>query len=90
VKIGNSRWQPGLIFDEKITLLPVDHHSGHKVGPIVFILGKNIAKCKDMPYGRRSAEIEKIKNGRQGAFFGSFFTVKMTHLRIYHQSDYNV
>jgi hypothetical protein len=47
----------GLIFDEKMTILPVDHHGGHKVGPIVFILGENIAKCKDMPYGRRSAEI---------------------------------
>jgi hypothetical protein len=44
-------------FDEKMTILPVDHH-GHKVGPTVFILGENIAKCKDMPYGRRSAEFE--------------------------------
>ena len=51
----------GLIFDEKITILPVDHHGGHKVGPIVFILGENIAKCKDMPYGRRSAEIGNSK-----------------------------
>ena len=33
------------ILDEKITVLPVDHH----VGPIVFILGENIAKYKDMP-----------------------------------------
>ena len=47
----------GLIFDDKMTILPVDHHNGHKVGPIDFILGKNIAKCKDMPYERRSAEI---------------------------------
>ncbi len=47
----------GLIFDEKIAILPVDHHNGHKVGPIVFILCKNIAKCKDMLYGRRLAEI---------------------------------
>jgi hypothetical protein len=31
-------------------ILPVDHHGGHKVGHIVFILGENIAKCKDMPY----------------------------------------
>jgi hypothetical protein len=44
----------GLIFDEKMTILPV---GGHKVGSIVFILGKNIAKCKDMQYGRGSAEI---------------------------------
>jgi hypothetical protein len=34
---------------------------GHKVGPIVFILGKNIAKCKDMPYGRGLAEIRNSK-----------------------------
>jgi hypothetical protein len=24
----------GLIFDEKMTILPVDHHGGHKVGTI--------------------------------------------------------
>jgi hypothetical protein len=47
----------GLIFDEKMTILPVDPHGGYKVGPIVFILGENIANCKDMPYGRKSAEI---------------------------------
>ncbi len=51
----------GLIFDEKMTILPVYHHGGHKVGPIVFMLGKNIAKCKDMSYGRRSAEIGNSK-----------------------------
>jgi hypothetical protein len=39
----------GLIFDEKITIWPVDHHSDHKVGPIVFILDENISKYKDMP-----------------------------------------
>jgi hypothetical protein len=44
-----------------MTILPVDHHGAHKVGPIVFILGENIAKCKDMPYGRRSAEIGNSK-----------------------------
>jgi hypothetical protein len=56
VKIGIQDGQ-GLTFDEKITILPVDHHSGHKVGPIVFILGKNIAKYTDMRHGRRSGEI---------------------------------
>jgi hypothetical protein len=55
-----ENWSQGLIFDEKITILPVDHHSGHKVG-FVFILSKNIAKCNDMPYGRRSAEIGNLK-----------------------------
>jgi hypothetical protein len=58
LEIQNGR--QGLIFDEKITILP----GGHKVGSVVFILGKNgknIAKCKDMPYGRRSAEIGNSK-----------------------------
>jgi hypothetical protein len=38
-----------LIFDDKMTILPVNHHGDHKVGAIVFILGENIAKYKDMP-----------------------------------------
>jgi hypothetical protein len=29
----------------------------------------------------------EIKNGHQGAFFGSFFTVKITHLHIRHHGD---
>jgi hypothetical protein len=33
----------GLIFDENMTILLVDHHSGHKVGPIVFILCQHVA-----------------------------------------------
>jgi hypothetical protein len=37
-----------------------------------------------MEEGRLKSEIQ---NGRQGAFFGSFFTVKMTHLPIHH-GDY--
>ncbi len=39
VKIGNSRWPPGA-FSIKIENLPVDHHGGHKLGPIVFIWSK--------------------------------------------------
>jgi hypothetical protein len=62
-------------FDEKMTILPVDHHSDHKVGPIVFILGKNIAKCKDMPYKRRSAEIGNSKWPTKD-FFGLIFHYK--------------
>ncbi len=53
------------IFIEKVTILTVDHNLpvdfGHKVGPIVFILGNNIAKYQDMPIGRRSAEIRNSK-----------------------------
>ncbi len=30
----------------------------------------------------------EIQNGCKGAFFSSFFTVKMTHLPIHHHSDY--
>jgi hypothetical protein len=52
----NSRRAPGTYFWWKITILPIDHYGGHKVGPVVFILCKNIAKCNNMPYGRRSAE----------------------------------
>jgi hypothetical protein len=61
----------GLIFDEKMTILPVDHHSGHKVGPNVFILGKNIAKCKDMPYERLKSEIQNVHQG----FFSAHFSL---------------
>ena len=28
----------------------LDHHGGHKIGSIVFILGTNIAKYDNMPY----------------------------------------
>ncbi len=48
-------------FSIKMTILPVDHHGNHKVGPNVFILGENIAKCKDMPKERRTAEIRDSK-----------------------------
>jgi hypothetical protein len=71
----------------KMTILPLDHHSGHKIGPIVFILGKNIAKCKDMPYERRSAEIGNSKWPPRG-FFQLIFQCKMTHLPIQYHSDY--
>ncbi len=27
---------------KKMTILPVDHHSDHKIRPVVFILGENI------------------------------------------------
>ncbi len=30
----------------------------------------------------------EIQNGHQGAFFDSFFTVKITHLPIHHHGDY--
>jgi hypothetical protein len=32
-----------------MAILPVDQHGDRKVGPIVFILGKNIGKDKNMP-----------------------------------------
>jgi hypothetical protein len=44
-----------LLISEKMPFLPVD--VGYEVGPIVFILSKNIAKYKDIPYGGRLAEI---------------------------------
>jgi hypothetical protein len=59
----------GLIFDEKMTILPVDHHVGHKIGPIVLILGMNIAKYKDMPYEKVLAEIGNSKWPPRGFFW---------------------
>jgi hypothetical protein len=53
---------------KKMIILPVDNHVDHKVGPIVFILGENIAKCKDMPYGG-SAEIGNSKWPPRGFFW---------------------
>ena len=70
-------------------ILPVDHHDGHKIGPIVFILGLNIAKYKDMPYEKRSTEIGNSKWPPRG-FLGSFLTVKMTHLPLDHHSVYRI
>jgi hypothetical protein len=32
------------IQDEQMTILPVDHHSDHKIKPVVFILGEKVAK----------------------------------------------
>jgi hypothetical protein len=34
MKIGIQDGRQGIIFDEKMTILPVDHHCVHKVGPI--------------------------------------------------------
>ncbi len=49
-----------------------DHHGGHKVGPIAFILGTNIAKYMDMPYGKRSVEIGNSKWPPRGMIWQSF------------------
>ncbi len=46
VKEFGENWKfkaRGSFLLKKMTILPVDHHSDHKVGSIVFILGKNIA-----------------------------------------------
>ena len=51
-----------------MTILPVDHHGGHTIGAIVFILGLNIAKYKDMPYGKRLADIGNSKWSPNGFF----------------------
>ena len=75
--------------NEKMTISPVDHHGGHKIGPIVFLLGRNIAKYKDMPYEKRWLK-SGIQNGRQEAFFGCFLTVKKTHLPLDHHSVYRI
>ncbi len=46
--------------------LPVDHHCGHKVDSIVFILGKNIANCKTCHMEEDRLKLE-IKNDLQKA-----------------------
>ncbi len=50
----------GKFFTVEMTHLPLHHHSDYIISPIVFILGKNIAKCKDMPYV--SGPLEPKKN----------------------------
>jgi hypothetical protein len=53
-----------------MTILPVDHHVDHKVGPLVFILVENIAvRTCHMEENRLKL---KIQNGRQGAFSAHF------------------
>ena len=71
-----------------MTILPVSHHSDNEVGPIVFILDKNIANYKDMPWGR-SAEIKKFKMAPRG-ILRLIFTVQMTHLPFHHHGDYRI
>ncbi len=66
------------IFYEKMTFLPFDHHGGHNVGPIIFILGKNAVKYKDMPLGKGSAEIRNSKWSPRG-----FFRVIVSPVRMY-------
>jgi hypothetical protein len=68
-EFGENQW---LIFYEKITILPVDQHSGHKVGYIVFILGKKISKYNYMSglmeiYWLKS----EIKNVPKEVFFST-------------------
>jgi hypothetical protein len=36
---------------KKMTIFPVDHHGDYKISRIVFMLGENFAKNKDLPYG---------------------------------------
>ncbi len=56
-------------------ILPVDHHGDHKVGHIVFILGENIAKYKDMSSRRRLTKIGDLKCCREA------------HLPLQHHGD---
>ena len=51
-----------------MTMLPIDHHGGHTIGTIVFILGRSIAKYKDMSYEKRLAEIGNLKWPPRGFF----------------------
>ena len=66
----------GLIFDEKITMLHVDLNDGHNIAPIVFLLGRNITKYKDIPNGGRLADIEHNSKWLPGGFFLLIFHSK--------------
>jgi hypothetical protein len=48
-KSENQDGRQELIFDEKMTTLPVNQHNDHNI--IVFIFGQNVAKYKDMSCG---------------------------------------
>jgi hypothetical protein len=69
--------------------LAVDRHSDHTLGPIVFILGMNIARYKDMPHGISFSEIGNSKWPQKG-FFSSYLTLKMTHLSPHHHYGYRM
>ncbi len=68
----------GHIFVEKMAILPVDYHGDNKIGPIVFMLDRILLSVRTCHMEDRLKS--EIQNGRQGAFFSSFFTVNMTHL----------
>ena len=43
-KMGNM----AAVFDDKITILPVDYHDG-QISLIIFISGQKVVKCEDKP-----------------------------------------
>jgi hypothetical protein len=54
----------------------------HKVGPIVFMLGKNIAKCKDIL--KLHANYIILQNGEGGVFKLSMFFKIISTLHVNH------
>ena len=70
-----------------MTILPVDYHNGHKVGPIVFILGRIFPSIRTCHREEDRLKSE-IQNGHQEAFIRLIFTAKITHLPLHHHGDY--
>ena len=74
-------------FCTKIVMLPVDHHGDYRISHIVYLLGENVAKYKNMSYGCDLLK-SKIQHCRQ--VFIAFFNVKVTHLPLDHDGDYRM
>jgi hypothetical protein len=51
LQVGNIDGHKGFIFNEKMANFPIDCLTDYRTSPIVFILGKNVDKYEDMPYG---------------------------------------
>ena len=67
-------------------MLPVYHHGDYTISHIVYLLGENVAKYKNMSYGCDLLKWE-IQNCRQEAVFIAFCNVKVTHFPLDHDGD---
>jgi hypothetical protein len=74
------------LVNENMTIMPVYHHTGHKISPIVLIMVIMLLSMRTSHMDEFRLKLE-IQNGHQEVVFGSFFSVKMTHLP---HSDYRI
>ena len=70
-------------------MLPVDHYGDYTINHIVYLLGENVSKYKNMSYGCDLLKSE-IQNCRQEAVFIAFFNIKMTDLPLDHDGDHRM